>query len=102
MTEQQTLNLQRFETQKWKGNLGHGMVSPLNTLGFTLLFFREAASGPKRQSLPKELLSRGLCWSGLLTPPLYPWCEFFSEQNDHKQGYKSTHDLSGKALAERG
>lgn len=53
------------------------MVSPLNTLGFTLLFFREAASGPKRQSLPKELLSRGLCWSGLLTPPLYPWCEVF-------------------------
>lgn len=33
---QQALNLQRFETQKWKGNLGYGIVSPLNTLGFTL------------------------------------------------------------------
>lgn len=31
-----------------------------------------------------------------------PGARFFSEQNDHKQGYKSTHDLSGKALAERG
>lgn len=67
-------------------------------LGFTLLFLREAASDPKKQSLPKEFLSRGLSWSGLL--PLVQG--FFSEQNDHKQGYESTHDLSGKALAEDG